>query len=401
MTLSASEWLYATIKEPWRKLPSHQVVVAMDLLAFSAEQAVRTGKPGITATTSELMRFTGLARGRLRTALAALERAGFCRIATIRGGGGATAILILDGRPFTQPVVLSLTDGRDQSQSPDTVEETEPIIIGSSKLPVSPSPTPSHEIVQVADVSSGLTVSRARDLDLLRSPKKDPGDPDLPENITSLYVPTPESADSDNEQRNQIELFNKPIAVIKAKAIQLESPADPPKRAAKKADADKITARAWMAADYLRRHVLVRNPVAVASRSQWEYGWSWNTGKPAMVGEGSRTGMRLKWAHDLLKFHGKLRAALAGGGQPSTDEYAWDLIARTIHWLFNGQKSEPKYQIIVDSPGSLIEKWDRIQLKRTSDQAQQVRQTTAVTAETIIRPKYVDEPPAGVNRRRP
>lgn len=377
------------------------------LIVAHAEEV--NGEFAIKATMSDFERYLQASRGSVIRALAALERSGFCRVNRIRGGGGATSIVVLDGRAFTRSSVAGhiapeYSSGSASQDAELTTESDE-----SAKLSFVLERPPDHSTdhpgqtrtSQVVDPSSTQIQSRARDLDLLRSPKKDPGDPDLPENITSLYVPTPESEDSANQQQSQIELFNKPIAVIKAKAIQSKDPADPPKRAAKKVDADKITARAWMAADYLRRHVLVRNPVAVASRSQWEYGWSWNTGKPAMVGEGSRTGMRLKWAHDLLKFHGKLRAALAGGGQPSTDEYAWDLIARTIHWLFNGQKNEPRYQVIVDSPGSLIEKWDRIQLKRTSDQAQPVRQTAAVTAETIIRPKYVDEPPAGVNRRRP
>lgn len=124
-------------------------------------------------------------------------------------------------------------------------------------------------------------------------------------------------------------------------------------------DTAQIPERAWAAADYLRMQVLARYPACLLSRRPWEAGWSWTPGKPGeRAGDGSRNGLRLGWAREFHQLHGKLHAALAAAEPATTSDDAWTEISRTVHWLFHGQTTTG---FRVDSPGSLITKWDRIQ----------------------------------------
>jgi hypothetical protein len=129
-------------------------------------------------------------------------------------------------------------------------------------------------------------------------------------------------------------------------------------------DAGKIPERAWAAADYLRTQVLVLHPACLLGRRAWEPGWAWPAGKPSgRTGDGSRNGLRLSWAQQFQQLHGKLHAAMRAAAPSSTPDAAWTEISRTVHWLFHGQTSTG-YR--VDSPGSLIAKWDRIQDTRSA-----------------------------------
>lgn len=124
-------------------------------------------------------------------------------------------------------------------------------------------------------------------------------------------------------------------------------------------DTAQIPERAWAAADYLRMQVLQRYPACLLGRRPWESGWMWAAGKQGeRTGDGSRNGIRLAWAREFHQLHTKLLAALTAAAPTTTSDDAWVEISRTVHWLFHGQTTTG---FRVDSPGSLITKWDRIQ----------------------------------------
>ena len=133
----------------------------------------------------------------------------------------------------------------------------------------------------------------------------------------------------------------------------------PPKPRATAVDTAQIPERAWAAADYLRAQVIQRFPACLLGRKAWECGWTWQPGKQGeRTGDGSRIGLRLGWAREFNQLHGKLLAALTAAAPGTTSDDAWTEISRTVHWLFHGQTTTG---FRVDSPGSLITKWDRIQ----------------------------------------
>lgn len=148
-------------------------------------------------------------------------------------------------------------------------------------------------------------------------------------------------------------------------------------------DPDSIPDRAWAAADYLRFQVLQENRGAYVGTKPWEPGWEFPAGaKPTRIGDGSRTGLRLSWAHGFRLVHGVALTALRNAAPAAGDAEAWTEIARTVRWLFLEQPVEARF--VVESPDSLREKWYRIQT---------VRKNHARAAEKAKQPRGADNRP--------
>jgi hypothetical protein len=124
-------------------------------------------------------------------------------------------------------------------------------------------------------------------------------------------------------------------------------PADHDQPTTKQAAAN-ISERAFAAADYLRGAVLAEHPSAVVGTVPWD--------------REARTGRRLAWADAFRRLHRTVHRAMANAQPETTEADAWTEIARTVHWVFHGQQSEARFE--VESPGALVEKWDRIQTAR-------------------------------------
>jgi hypothetical protein len=106
-----------------------------------------------------------------------------------------------------------------------------------------------------------------------------------------------------------------------------------------------IPERAWQGADYLRHRVLEQQPGNALRKKPWTDELEAPTNRPG--------GARWKWANEL-----RLMVAVDGRD--------WDDIAKTLAWLFDGQPGTGDgAKFVVQSPKSLREKWDRIQLQRT------------------------------------
>ncbi len=114
---------------------------------------------------------------------------------------------------------------------------------------------------------------------------------------------------------------------------------------ARKTDPSKVPPRAWSAADYLRARVLEVNAAAHVGSRPWS----------------GDSGLRLAWADSFRRLQTLTLKALKNAGPASADD-AWDAIARTVHWLFNGQG--PTCRFVVESP-------DSIQAVRRNQQLQQ------------------------------
>lgn len=112
--------------------------------------------------------------------------------------------------------------------------------------------------------------------------------------------------------------------------------------------AERIPDRAWSAADYLRAQVLAENKSAVLGARPWD--------------AAAKTGLRLAWADEFRLLHRRVWAAMRNERPDATEHDAWAEVARTVHWLFHGQPTEPRFE--VESPRSLAKKWDNIQRAR-------------------------------------
>jgi hypothetical protein len=120
----------------------------------------------------------------------------------------------------------------------------------------------------------------------------------------------------------------------------------------KRTVADKaalVPARAWKAADYLRGQILAEDPKAAVSRQPW--------------GDDVQHGIRLGWANEIRIM-------------VERDKRTYEEIAEVLRFVFHEQSSGHKF--VVQSPGSLKDKWDRIQAVRrnqaqkTIDKSKQV-----------------------------
>lgn len=117
-----------------------------------------------------------------------------------------------------------------------------------------------------------------------------------------------------------------------------------PGKKPRRIDPDKIPARAWAAADYLRAQVLEQNAASFLGTKPWS---------------AAKTGDRLRWANSFRLLHDRLLKAMRNADPAATADASWDEVARTVHWLFKGQPaSGPRF--VVESPDSLRDKWDRI-----------------------------------------
>jgi hypothetical protein len=96
--------------------------------------------------------------------------------------------------------------------------------------------------------------------------------------------------------------------------------------------------RAWAGADYLREKILAKQPGNVIAAKPWT---------------DAKTGTRRKWAEMIDKLE------RLGHGR------TYDEIALTVRWLFEEQRGD-KYDLVVLSPAALLEKWDRIQARRSA-----------------------------------
>lgn len=133
---------------------------------------------------------------------------------------------------------------------------------------------------------------------------------------------------------------------IWAEGIPESVPGEPTPRIA----VDRIPDRAFAAADYLRSAVLSDNKAAVVGSVPWD--------------RETRSGRRLSWADSFRRLHARVLKAMRNETQSTTDSEAWEEIARTVYWVFHGQPADRRYRFEVESPDTLGEKWDRVQVQR-------------------------------------
>jgi hypothetical protein len=122
-----------------------------------------------------------------------------------------------------------------------------------------------------------------------------------------------------------------------------------PKRSA----AEKIHARAWAAADYLRKRILAEQPASILAAKPWS--------------ETPQSGARLSWAKSFDQLHSRL--CRAAKDQP--EAAVWEEIARTVKWLFDDQLGDQRFVVL--APDTLARKWDAIQLRRKASQTRSAR----------------------------
>lgn len=120
----------------------------------------------------------------------------------------------------------------------------------------------------------------------------------------------------------------------------------------KRTVADKaalVPIRAWRAADYLRGQILAEDPKAAVGRQPWA--------------DDVQSGWRLGWANEIRLM-------------VERDARTYEEIAETMKFVFYEQS--PGHKFVVQSPGALRDKWDRIQAVRrnqaekTSEKSKQV-----------------------------
>lgn len=350
----ASRWLRSQLGTAWwRRLPDRHFRLTMTLLALCEEHTTtQVGGDSdrrvathsdhrVVTRMADLVALCGASRATVRRMLLDLEQRGIVTVVTKSGRG--SPILVILGQFLVQNV--------DSLFSPETGENSETCRSG-----VPPDPKSGEhftETVQGRVIPLFPDAPARADLDLLRSQDQisDPRSGILrgeliivPHENLSSFPPAEEWPKGCRDE-------------------DVERPAV--KRTA--ADVAVIPDRAWAASDYLRSQVLTKYPACLLGRRQWDPGWTWTTGKPAAkTGDGSRSGLRLSWAQQFQQLHGKLYAAMHGAAPATTSDDAWTEISRTVHWLFHGQTSTG-YR--VDSPGSLIAKWDRIQDTRTGQKS--------------------------------
>lgn len=404
--------LRRAVAHRWWGLADSQIRVATTLIAMASEAGTLT----VELVVRELADICHADRMTIRRALAALTKVGFCSVASVRGRHGKTTVTICrppatDHLEVSETVQTIYSDGVhptildvesrpftashsvirfNQVEQPDLVEKSL-AALGDLSRSKPPDPTISADHLDskfVANHTNSPVSSRARDQDLLRS--LDLRSSDLEINTRSFVatrarrdrgiMTTPPKEHMDTEQ---------PASESVAVTAEPTSSHKPRRRV----DPTKIPEKAWAAADYLRYQTLAKNGAAVVGMRPWTAGWSWESGKMARTGDGSRTGLRLSWANSFRLFHAVLKGALANGGQPATDEYTWDQIAKTIFWLFHRQPNGVGF--VVECPDTLRAKWDRIQACRVRPS------DTKPGAAQPLRPRYdaADDLPAGVRRR--
>lgn len=90
----------------------------------------------------------------------------------------------------------------------------------------------------------------------------------------------------------------------------------------------------------------------------------------------SQTGLRLTWANEFRLMHARVLSAIRNETPDASVDDAWDVIAKTVHWLFHKQPAGgPRFE--VESPTSLAKKWDRIQTARRRQRAEAAKPARA------------------------
>jgi len=343
------EWLRSQLCTAWwRRLPDRHFRLVLNLLALAAEDpntaqvggdsdrqvATHSGYRVVTRM-ADIVALCGASRSTVRRMLLELEQRGLLKLSMKSGRG--SPILVILGQFSGENV--------DSFFSPETGENSD---VCRSGVPPDPG-----KVGQFSESVQGKLIPlfpspRARaDLDLLRS-----SDPDL--RSDPLRSSTPRDLN-----KSLLGLDSFPPAAEWPVGHRDEDVDQPAKPRATAVDTAQIQERAWAAADYLRAQVIQRFPACLLGRKAWECGWTWQPGKQGeRTGDGSRSGLRLGWAREFHQLHGKLLAALTAAAPVTTSDDAWTEISRTVHWLFHGQTTTG---FRVDSPGSLITKWDRIQ----------------------------------------
>ena len=445
-------WLATATSAAWWALPDSCIRVAMALASLVEQQ----GSPVVELTGDRLAELCRTSRSSARRALESLAEAGFCELSHREGRGGTTTVTVNDRGQFNtqqhqqveSEFVASVASKRGQFKryAAQEVSSEDELTVDSSTANAGSDAgqfinTPNHyekveeylaaqgypgqfrgqlnrqrtSVVSTEieeDVASLASLEpemgnfapfspRARDQDLLRSSKKDLRSSAL-EYKTRSTVAARMLRDAAPQKQSQDPpkdpMDNTPPVAPAPPPTSIE-PTSPGKHKRKRTDPSKIPERAWAAADYLRAQTLAKNGAAVAGMRPWEYGWSWESGKAIRLGDGSRTGLRLSWANSFRLFHAVLQGALANGGQPSTEDYTWNEIAKAIQWVFHGQP--PGVGFVIECPDTLRAKWDRIDACRKSSTNQRASQRPSQTGPAMLRPKLSDDDlPPGVRRSR-
>lgn len=115
---------------------------------------------------------------------------------------------------------------------------------------------------------------------------------------------------------------------------------------------DRIPARAWAAADYIRDQILAQDPKNIVVSQPW--------------GPTVTTGWRFKWANEI-------RLMVTNDKRGFTVDDYYTEVAKSLAWVFKGQTNDERYRIVVESASALRQKWDQIQRLRRRDTAPIVR----------------------------
>lgn len=325
--MTPREWLRSSLVARWWSLPDDQFRVGLTLVAMSDSD-------GRVATTyGHLVVVCRMPRTSVRRALQALSAAGFCAIEARAGRGGETVVVITDRGSFGTSELVDSTEQFAPGESQADLLDTGPRIFST----VNSGPLQSPEMLceSLADLGDrGHLIAR---------------NPDLLQVITPEIRPiSSRASDLDLQQSSGSDLRSPDSQDL----TSLEKQKVRPK--ARRVDPLKVPPRAWAAADYLRRAVLQVNAAAFVGTKPWD----------------KDVGLRLAWANSFRLLGDQTLRAMKNAG-PATDGDAWDAIAKTVSWLFNGQG--PSHRFVVESPDSLREKWDQIQAVRRNKQSQPAR----------------------------
>lgn len=345
---------------------------------------IRDGAPRLIAPIDDIARFHGMSRMKIRRALDAMERTGFCRVWGQRGRGGLTQIVLNDARPFGMPNTTGLLqDGNHEEnfRSDDCSELA--FLAPADHLRQLARPEPNQMVgggdptikPTILEISQVPETTDPSYLDLLRSSE----DPDLRSDLRS-------SASQDLTRSKESVLM---VATIQVSG-ELKASHDPDEPATRIA-VERIPERSFAAADYLRTALLAESKTAVIGTIKWSVT--------------TKTGRRLAWADSFRKLHVSVLAGMRNGAPDTSETTAWEEIARTVHWIFHGQTCDLKYRLVVESPDTLKDKWDAIQATRRRQrlEASQPKKLTnsyrnGVGGQPMIRPRYDDDLPPGIRR---
>lgn len=284
---------------------------------------IADGTPRLVSTIDDIARHHASSRMKIRRALDALERVGFCTLWGTRGTGGMTQIVINDSGAFGSTGRNGVTD--DSYVRLNTQDSTSSGVVGDHwrepDIPSQPTITTDH--FQVSEISSSL------DLDLSGSTKISDPDP-RSEDLTRTEDMSPTYG-----------------TTIWAEPAENRAPEAAPKTGPKMRSVT-IPDRAWGAADYLRGQVLAENKSAILGRHPWA--------------ADQKTGLRLSWADTFRLLHARVLGAMRNERPEASPDDAWNEIARTVHWLFRQPIGPARFE--VECPRSLGTKWDRIQRTR-------------------------------------